>query len=151
MGTQMRFPHNDKGHFDWEDIEFTDACLHAVIGKKNPGEFFTEYIQKRNVDVFGVKSPFALPYVRTFRIAAQRLGHEVKVITTARPYYDTIRSLRQQLPDDSTFKFACTIQGKLEGSWHGRADLTVDINETWLSPSSVREKVANLIGVDTWV
>jgi hypothetical protein len=150
MGTQMRFPHNSRGQFDWEDIEFTDTCLQGIINNENPREFFAEYIQKRKGDIFGVKSPFVLPFIRTFRTAANRLGHEVKVITTARPYYDTIHSLRQQLPDDDTFRFVCSIQHRLEGCWRGRPDLTIDINETWLSPTSVREKLANLIGVDTW-
>jgi hypothetical protein len=151
MGTEMRFPTNFNSHLEWEDTRFTDRCLQGILNKENPGEFFTEYIQTREGDHWGVKSPFALPFVSTFKTAAERLGHEVKIITAERPYYDTVRSLRSQISDDETFKFARTLQYRLSGSRHVvHSDLTIDITETWLSHETVNEKLAALIGVNTW-
>lgn len=148
MGTEMRFPTNWNSHLEWEDTRFTDRVLQGVIDKENPREFFTEYIKSREGDLFGVKSPFALPFVRTFKTAAQRLGHEVKIITTKRSYYDTVNSLREQISDDETFQFARTLQYRLAGhTRHVHSDLEVPITETWLSPDTVTEKLANLIGV----
>ena len=151
MGTEMRFPIHPKAHLEFEDTRFTDTCLQGALSQVNPGEFFTEYIQSRDGDRWGVKSPFALPYIRTFKTAAERLGHEVKIITTERPYYDTIKSLREQIADDETFKFARTLQYRLAGYQHRfHADLVVDIKESWLDPQGVHDKLAELIGADTW-
>jgi hypothetical protein len=152
MGTEMRFPSHPKAHLEWEDTEFTDRCLQGVLRDvENLGDFFHEYIQKREGELWGVKSPFLYPYLSMFKTAAQRLGHEVKIITTVRPYYDTVNSLREQIGDNESFVFARTLQYKLAGyRRHAPADLVVDIKDTWLDPEGVRNQLAQLIGVNIW-
>lgn len=148
MGETMRFPPG-KAQFDFEDIPFTDFFFQQVVSTVRDsgkiGDFLREYIPNRG-DVFGVKSPFVLPFVETFKTAAERLGHEVKVIKTYRPIYDTIHSLRNLIKDDHVFCTVRAIQEKLINCCDSsHVDLTIDIKETWLSPTDVRERLAQLI------
>jgi hypothetical protein len=150
MGTEMRFPTTAKNHLEWEDTRFTDACFKQLIKKHQDsgqiGAFFREYIPSREGESWGCKSPFALPYANTFKIAAERLGHEVKIITTYRPTYDTIHSLRELTEDDDLFYTIRAVQEKLIGNLNTvHTDLQIDIKDTWLSPTSVRESLAQLI------
>ncbi len=150
MGTEMRFPLCKENHLEWEDTKFTDGCFHQLIKKhQNSGQigsFFREYIPSREGESWGVKSPFALPYAETFKITAERLGHQVKIITTHRPIYDTIHSLRNLTEDDKLFHMAREVQEKLIGYLnHIPSDLTIDIKDTWLSPTTVRDNLAQLI------
>jgi hypothetical protein len=146
QGTEMRFPTNWDSHLEWEDTRFTDRCLQGALRQEHLGEFFKEYIQSREGDLWGVKSPFALPYVRTFKTAAQWLGHEVRTIVTERPYYETVKSLREQITDDEAFKFARTLQYKLLGHLeHVPSDLTVSIKDSWLDPQGVRDKLERMV------
>lgn len=150
MGTEMRFPSNEKNHLEWEDTKFTDFFFQQAVNKVKDsgkiGDFLREYIPSREGEIWGVKSPFALPFVETFKTAAERLGHKVKIIKTHRPIYDTISSLRRLTDNDDVFYMVRTVQEKLIRCLNQvHADLTIDIKDSWLAPTDVRDRLAKLI------
>ena len=151
MGTQMRFPVSPKAHLEWEDTVFTDAMYSSLLKNTDPSEFMREYIGSRERGTWGVKSPFLLPFVSTFISIAAEFDEEVKFILTKRSYSDTLVSLNTQFgyfEDESLTKHAKEIQQKLLMHWDiasKKADLIVDIEETWNSPERVKEKLLELI------
>ena len=71
MGTSMRFPFpNPKGQIDFEDIEFTDMMFQRLMGTDllSEDQFvqrIQDYEESRLEKLWGVKSPFALPFINT--------------------------------------------------------------------------------------
>jgi hypothetical protein len=159
MGEFMRFPLlNEKAHLDWEDAVFTDTLVDALDdGRASKIEgFFEEYIRNRAGERWGVKSPFLLPHVELFKAAAVEAGEEFKLIVTSRPVRDTIDSLQAQcnhFDGDEAFNRAKELQLKLVPHWTNavqRADLVVNIEDTWSDSEFVRNELASLIRRHEW-
>lgn len=158
MGTQMRFPeHNPKAHLEWEDTEFTDRLLNAIlIGEPSNSfelrSFFRQYITNRTGNLWGVKTPFLLPYLKLFKELAEAIGYEVKTILTYREENETFKSIEEQCshkPD--MLDLVKGIQYKLITSRIERqddGDLVVDIKDTWNNPDKVKGSLKRLIGVN---
>jgi hypothetical protein len=148
MGTTMRFPlPTEIGQEDWEDIEFTDLMLGRLTGKTADSWFkiqIREYVRKRSVvPVWGVKSPFLLPYVTLFKEAA---GEEVKVVQTRRAIPDTFASIERQLINPPDIKVVKELQHMLIPALDNvQPDLTIDIEESWASPEIVKSKLQALL------
>lgn len=143
MGTAMRFPQaQPNGQEDWEDIEFTDFMLNAIIGHNSDDdvlEFMEYYIEKRNAIngyLWGVKSPFALPYVQLIRAASDR----VKVIRTTRDTDDTIASLAEQ----TDLADVLEIQNILMESRPFVPNMQIDLSESLDRPEYVKRKLLDL-------
>lgn len=151
MGTQMRFPHSADAYLEWEDVEFTDKLLYTLLGVHpldQLGPFFMSYVAKRGDGLWGVKSPFLIPYIRMFERACQLEGHQFKLISTERPYHDTIASLRHQFDDDEAFKFAKRIQDKLEMSYRflkTQSNLNITLEDLHVNHSKVDQDITEFI------
>jgi hypothetical protein len=147
MGTQMRFPlMRENAQLDWEDVELTDKALAAVRGtlkKARLKVFFNQYIRRRSQDseFWGVKSPFLLPYVDLFKAEAAALDKIVKVILTTRDVKETFKSIKRQTQLDEPIQ----IQKILMTYPEPKADLIIEIEESWNSPETVKQKLMELI------
>lgn len=152
MGTEMRFPPaRETGQDDWEDIKFTDLMLNHLmeLDLLNNSEFSSEILSYEQGRVretggevpvlWGVKSPFALPYIYTIKEA---VDDEVKVVMTTRDIEDTYKSIKVQ----TDLKLMKRIQDSLvEFNDTSKADLVIEIEESWSSPESVKLKLEQLI------
>lgn len=144
MGTSMRFPiPGERGQIDYEDIELTDCCLAALKGdirKARLRLFFNRYIKDRskNNEIWGVKSPFLLPYVEMFK---EESPHPVKVILTRRNVDDTFESIQRQTSSSDPIQ----IQKLLMTYPEPLVDLVVNIEESWSNPELVKQKLIELI------
>jgi hypothetical protein len=146
MGTMMRFPIKDQ--IDWEDVKFTDEMVEAVLGyrtRKQMRRFMTKYIKERGCPLWGVKSPFLLPFVEEFKDLA---GDEVKVVHTTRDVEETYKSIQVQTDQkpEGLQKHVRRIQDLLVPSLdHVKPDLVIPIEESWKSPDIVKGKLKALI------
>lgn len=144
MGITMRFPFsNPKGQVDWEDIEFTDYMLEAVKGKHGPmarRQFMRRYINKRSAPLWGVKSPFLLPFVEEFKAVVD--NDEVRVVLTTRDIDQTYESLTDQGVLNESIEVQKLLIPALSNV---NPDLVIEINESWESPETVKDKLLNLI------
>lgn len=144
MGTTMRFPQaKANGQDDWEDIEFTDMMLNRLMGiddsdREDFGLRVKQYeLSRDGVPVWGVKSPFALPYVTALREAFEDV---VKVVMTTRDIEQVYRSLDQQQLGLREIQYQLhSFIDKVS------PDLVIDIEESWHSPSTVEQKLQELI------
>lgn len=152
MGNVMRFPQLESSQPDWEDVEFTDAMLQATIGsRENIGEFMLDYIEKRGSGTWGVKSPFLLPHLKMFKTACQLSGHDCKILMTSRNSFETIASLRTQIPDPQKFEFAKNLQDRLIKARHFawfKSDLVIDMEEMRTNRQHTKCVVKRLIRSD---
>lgn len=155
MGSELRFSFpGPGGQLDYEDIIFTDKCLATIKGEADIGDlhsFFQNYARDRREQgytIWGVKSPFVLPYVDLFK---RMVGEPVKVIRTIRNVEATYKSLERQV---GTMEKQLDVNGILSQMTRVQdmlrtctvdADLTIDITESWTSPESVRDKLIELI------
>jgi hypothetical protein len=145
MGTYMRFPIN--GQEDWEDVEFTDMMYMRLMGgdATSDDEFedvLRSYEARRadGLDVWGIKSPFALPFVENIRAA---FSGELKVVLTRRSSIGIHTSLSQQ-PGDTAHLI--NVQNKLIPlPRQTKFDLSINITESWNSPDKVRAKLLEMI------
>lgn len=144
MGTEMRFPIN--GQEDWEDVIFTDKMLARLDGRDstNKKEFIRwlrQYEKARNVvKNWGVKSPFALPFIEDIRKA---FCGELKVILTSRNEADMYASLYRQPVDKLRL---LDLQNQLQTALANvKFDLIIDITESWNNPEAVKIKLQELI------
>jgi len=148
MGTTMRFPlPTEVCQEDWEDIEFTDLMLARLTGKIADSWFkvqIREYVEKRSVvPVWGVKSPFLLPYVTLFKEA---VDDEVRVIQTRRDIADTFDSMERQLINPAELSTVMDLQHMLIPALDNvQPDLVIDIEESWASPDIVKSKLQALL------
>lgn len=148
MGTTMRFPlPTEVCQEDWEDIEFTDLMLDRMTGKTADSWLNCQvrgYAQKRSVvPVWGVKSPFLLPYVNLFKEA---VDDEVRVVQTRRSIPDTFESMERQLINPQTLESVKALQRMLIPALDNvQPDLVIDIEESWASPDSVKSKLQDLL------
>lgn len=145
MGSKMRFPlMRDNSQLDWEDVDFTDNCLSALIGKIDTRQlerFFYYYIgtrKKKDLDPWGVKSPFVLPYINLFKDCAK---DTVKIVLTERDVDQTFKSIRRQ----TILEGPEEIQKLLLPFRDPDADLIVKIEESWKTPELVKNKLIELI------
>ena len=157
MGEFMRFPlHSDRAHLDWEDSVLSDRLVgEIVLGCENDmSEFFFDYIVRRRTPdsgVFGVKSPFLIPFMEQFLEAAEAANEPIGVVVTERDYEDTVESIYQQthhLPFDEQ-SVCLDIQRRLADDI-GRviADRKIQIEDTWAHPRIVAGWLASVAGVD---
>jgi hypothetical protein len=139
MGTQMRFPLKDQ--LDWEDVKFTDEMLKSVMGhhtQKQRRRFMAKYIQERASLLWGVKSPFLLPFVEEFKELA---GDEVKVVHTTRDVEETYKSIRVQTKQKHVRRIQDLLVPSLDKV---KPDLVIPIEESWESPETVKVKLKAL-------
>jgi hypothetical protein len=152
MGTEMRFPPaRETGQDDWEDIKFTDLMLNHIMGldlldyrafKSEISAYERRRVREAGGEfpvLWGVKSPFALPHIDTIKEA---VDDEVKVVMTTRDLEETYKSIKVQT-DLALMK---RIQdGLVEFNDTSKADLVIEIEESWSSPESVKLKLEQLI------
>jgi hypothetical protein len=162
MGEHMRFPAmGPLSHPEWEDEPLSSSLAKRLTGQMKPESIrgiFKQYISGRvavHGALWGVKSPFLLPYMDQWRTAADEVGSgEVIVITTERPYADTVKSLEAQSdymldPDRTEFmEFLMSLQERLATARDElKANCTIDIGDTWAWPRSVAARLASVAGI----
>jgi hypothetical protein len=144
MGTAMRFPlAQENGQDDWEDIAFTDMMLDHLTQKvdKPIFEHISGYVtwRRQGSEIWGMKSPFALPFVDAIRNAIE---DEVKVVLCTRAIHETYDSLKAQTSEP----FLIHVQDLLlESLDKVKCDLVIDHSEHSDSPDGVKAKLEALI------
>lgn len=148
MGTTMRFPlPTSVCQEDWEDVEFTDlmlAYLTEKMGEKEVRDRIRAYGRKRGKSaVWGVKSPFLLPYVTLFK---ESVEDEVRVVQTRRSIPETFESIERQLIIPPAIEAVKELQRMLIPALDNvQPDLVIDIEESWASPETVKSKLQDLL------
>ena len=160
MGTYMRMPTaNRHAHCEWEDVSFTEPLYAKLIGADGHlPAFFHDYIKRRSIPApWGVKSPFALPFIGLLADACKGLGESLTVIVSTREYADTIKSLEANaahLPQHirrSVVKRAIGVQERLFECIDGIPIDTVHLFpmvETVSNPEGTAARLAGIVGIE---
>ncbi len=147
MGTVMRFPlSQSNGQEDWEDVAFTDLMVNRAgqLDTRDRKAFLADirlYADRRQKEhsIWGMKSPFALPFVKDIR---EVLGDDLRVVLTSRNLTQTYDSLRKQLCLPGIEVLQDVLLEALPGV---KSDIVIDIEESWNSPETVEQKLKALI------
>lgn len=155
MGSLMQFPAGDADP-DWEDVAFTTTLANGLLaGEKDCRSFFSAYIRARGHGRWGVKSPFALPFVAQFFGAAKDGGHAVRLFLTSRSEHEAKQSLDAKLAhvESAVAERVRGLQRTLAESWqaaHAVSDAVFDCDESRKSPDLVRGRLCGLVGGASW-
>lgn len=149
MGTRMRFPAaQENGQEDWEDVWFTDMMINHIAELDDQDEVdfgldIKDYIESRlGPEVWGMKSPFALPYTEAIRTAAALFGQELSVVLTTRDIDEAYASLEAQ----TRVRSIKALQDRLVPFIPNvNPDLEIRIEESWHDPDSVKHKLSALV------
>ncbi len=149
MGTVMRFPSpRENGQEDWEDVWFTDLMLNhmAELDDQDETDFrldIKDYIESRlGPEVWGMKSPFALPYIEDIRTVCASLDQELRVVLTTRNIDEAYASLATQ----TRVRSIKALQDKLVTFLlYANTDLEIAIEDSWHDPDSVKQKLSALV------
>jgi hypothetical protein len=143
---------------EWEDADLTIPLASLLAGNQqfDVEDFLRGYLVNRVHQgvPWGVKSPFLLPYLRSFKRIAGELNVPVEVILTRRPLEDTLRSLERKVSHRSRperrrlFRVMSEVQEKIAKRWdeHAGDAHIFDIEATWSDWVGVRSRLREIVG-----
>lgn len=169
MGTTMDVPPCSPFHAEWEDRAFQEPMLAGCLSL-DPVDTgaIREYIASRRRHLeemrnkflvfsdWGVKTPFALPFLGEIREACESMGEPLRVILMDRPLAEAMESLHRvswaviETERDGVMSMMFSLQHKLADALEkerDRADTVLDSKLVWSYPKCIAERLSNEIGL----
>ncbi len=163
MGTYQRFPSmNLLSDFEWEDVTLAESLANILSGKsdQDPSEAIDFYLDQRVTSeqgtVWGVKTPFVLPFISEFKEQCEKHGEPLSIILTDRPYDEVMRSVSSQLShlEEKEFSISHAFCNKVQDlaikKWlEASEDAHVfHLKETHNNPEVVASRLAEIADIE---